>query len=97
MQCHRPPEYVGRSVIWFCDAFVQFHHDLKSTQQIPRKYYDIALNLCEEMSKTYFDTNGRHEDARIKAFDNCFLDLSSSTQLYHIFKSGFQEIVLSNN
>ncbi|CAJ0872122.1 19998_t:CDS:2 [Entrophospora sp. SA101] len=36
------------------------------TMQIPRKYYGIALRQCEEMSKTYVATNGKHEDARIK-------------------------------
>ncbi|CAG8613805.1 14471_t:CDS:2 [Funneliformis mosseae] len=65
IMCHRPPEYVGRPVVWFCDIFVQFHQDLKNAEPVPKKYYDIALKLCKEMSKTY-----PNENARTKAFDD---------------------------
>jgi len=96
--CHHPPEFVGCPVVWFCDSFTQFLEDLQSTVPIPRKYYDITQNLCMEMSKTYNSFNGNHEDARIKAFDECFLAASTdSSLLYHVFQTSFHETILRNN
>ncbi|RIA80555.1 hypothetical protein C1645_792277 [Glomus cerebriforme] len=86
-----PPEYAGRPVSWFCDAFVQFHQDLKDTGPISKKYYDIALKLCMEMSKIY-----PNKKARTKAFDDCFLNFDDSSYGFQT-NFNFQEIILENN
>ena len=60
--CHRPPDNVGRPVIWFNNAFSGFKANYNNESLLlPKKLNQQVLEFVKEMAMTYDKENDRQD------------------------------------